>query len=48
MTISLGVAEYQTGEEGVDWMHRADVLLYEAKDAGRNCVRPPVLKELYN
>ena len=48
ITISLGVAEYQKGETGVEWLHRADELLYEAKNSGRNCVRPAVLDELYN
>ena len=48
ITISLGVAEYQTGETEVEWLNRADELLYEAKNSGRNCVRPAVLDELYN
>ncbi len=40
ITISLGVAEYQSGETNDEWLHRADKNLYEAKDNGRNCVRP--------
>ncbi len=36
VTISLGVAELQAGETPVDWLHRADTALYEAKRAGRN------------
>jgi diguanylate cyclase (GGDEF)-like protein len=48
ITVSLGVAEYQTGETEVEWLHRADELLYEAKDRGRNCVQPDVLNELYD
>jgi len=48
ITISLGVAEYQAGETEVEWLQHADELLYEAKNSGRNCVRPAVLSELYN
>jgi len=36
VTISLGVAEIKKGENGNDWLHRADEALYRAKDAGRN------------
>ena len=36
VTISLGVAEFKDGENGNDWLHRADEALYRAKDAGRN------------
>ncbi|MDH5455949.1 MAG: GGDEF domain-containing protein [Gammaproteobacteria bacterium] len=36
VTISLGVAEIKQGEDGNDWLHRADEALYRAKDAGRN------------
>jgi len=36
VTISLGVAELKKGEQGNDWLHRADEALYRAKDAGRN------------
>lgn len=48
ITVSLGVAEYQTGESEVEWLRRADELMYEAKHSGRNCVRPAVLNELYD
>lgn len=36
LTISLGVAEYQSGETGEHWLHRADKALYQAKRTGRN------------
>ncbi|MDD4951329.1 MAG: diguanylate cyclase [Desulfovibrionaceae bacterium] len=36
---SFGLTEYQPGEAADDLMKRADELLYQAKDAGRNCVR---------
>ncbi|PWK49284.1 GGDEF domain-containing protein [Pleionea mediterranea] len=36
LTISLGVAEYQSGETGEHWLHRADQALYQAKRTGRN------------
>lgn len=38
-TASVGVAEYQPGEEIDDVMARADAALYEAKVGGRNQVR---------
>ncbi|MFW2372596.1 MAG: GGDEF domain-containing protein [Gammaproteobacteria bacterium] len=38
VTISLGVAEYEQGETGEDWIHRCDSALYEAKNMGRNKV----------
>jgi diguanylate cyclase (GGDEF)-like protein len=38
VTISLGIAEYQVGEELSDTISRADKALYRAKDAGRNRV----------
>jgi diguanylate cyclase (GGDEF)-like protein len=39
ITISIGVAEYPThGTTPQDVVREADVALYEAKDAGRNCV----------
>ncbi|QUX93195.1 GGDEF domain-containing protein [Marinomonas sp. A3A] len=37
-TISLGVTDYQDVDDQSRIVKRADVLLYEAKDAGRNCV----------
>lgn len=39
-TVSIGVAEAQAGESAMACIRNADVHLYNAKDAGRNCVRP--------
>jgi diguanylate cyclase (GGDEF)-like protein len=39
VTISVGVALVQPGDEADDLVSRADKALYEAKSAGRNCVR---------
>lgn len=39
VTISLGVAELQNGENADDWLGRADAALYAAKRAGRNATR---------
>ena len=39
VTISLGVAELQSGESGENWLRRADDALYEAKRGGRNLTR---------
>lgn len=39
VTMSVGVAEYRTGESHYAWLERADMALYEAKAAGRNTVR---------
>jgi diguanylate cyclase (GGDEF)-like protein len=36
VTISLGVAQLSVGESPGDWMHRADLALYESKRSGRN------------
>ncbi len=36
VTISLGVAELGRGENPDQWLHRADIALYESKRAGRN------------
>jgi diguanylate cyclase (GGDEF)-like protein len=38
-TASFGVAELHPGEEIADLMRRADEALYQAKNAGRDCVR---------
>ncbi|TFH74907.1 sensor domain-containing diguanylate cyclase [Gammaproteobacteria bacterium LSUCC0112] len=38
VTLSMGVAEYKAGETLIEFMARADVALYEAKKAGRNCI----------
>ena len=40
VTISAGVSELVRGEEVSIALLRADELLYKAKSAGRNCVRP--------
>ncbi len=39
VTVSLGVAELQEGEDVDSLLARADAALYQAKRAGRNCVR---------
>jgi len=39
LTASFGVADVSTGESQVSILRRVDVLLYEAKQAGRNRVR---------
>ena len=38
VTISCGVAQYQTGESNDDFLRRADIALYQAKELGRNRV----------
>ncbi len=40
VTVSGGLAKYQRGDPIDQLLSRADRALYEAKDAGRNCVRP--------
>jgi len=42
VTASFGVAQLGPGENATILLGRADALLYEAKQAGRNCVFPPV------
>ena len=39
VTISIGVAELQSGEPGDPWLRRADEALYAARHAGRNLTR---------
>lgn len=39
VTLSIGVAEYRSGETDEDFVERADAALYAAKHAGRNCVQ---------
>ena len=38
VTVSLGVAEYESGERLDGWIARGDEALYRAKEGGRNCV----------
>jgi len=38
LTISLGIAQYQSDELEQTWISRADAALYQAKDSGRNKV----------
>ena len=38
MTVSIGVAEYASGEDLITWVQRADDALYKAKGTGRNRV----------
>lgn len=38
ITVSIGVAELQRGEQKEDWLRRADAALYRAKGRGRNKV----------
>jgi diguanylate cyclase (GGDEF)-like protein len=38
ITASLGVAELEDGESGMEFMHRADTAMYRAKRTGRNRV----------
>lgn len=42
MTISIGVSELGSDESWLEWLERADKLLYHAKDMGRNQVRNTV------
>jgi diguanylate cyclase len=39
VTVSIGLASLASGDTGQSWLARADAALYEAKGAGRNCVR---------
>ena len=39
ITVSIGLASLASGDTGASWLARADAALYEAKGAGRNCVR---------
>jgi diguanylate cyclase (GGDEF)-like protein len=37
-TVSVGLSQWQHGEEMADWLHRSDTALYTAKREGRNRV----------
>lgn len=39
ITVSIGVAPFIKGENSQELIERADKLLYEAKKAGRNCIK---------
>jgi diguanylate cyclase len=39
VSVSIGLATLNSGDAGASWLARADAALYEAKGAGRNCVR---------
>ena len=39
VTLSIGVAQYRSGDSDDDLIARADAALYSAKHAGRNCVQ---------
>jgi GGDEF domain-containing protein len=36
--MSFGVAELEQSMSSYEWLKKADVNLYKAKEAGRNCV----------
>lgn len=38
VTASFAVAQYQQGESAENWIHRADIALYQAKKSGKNRV----------
>jgi diguanylate cyclase (GGDEF)-like protein len=50
LTVSIGVAVFETGDAPADLLHRADQCLYEAKSAGKNRVWPqsvrPVIRPM--
>jgi diguanylate cyclase (GGDEF)-like protein/PAS domain S-box-containing protein len=39
ITVSIGAAEFEPGDDLAAWLHRADRAMYDAKAAGRNAVR---------
>jgi diguanylate cyclase (GGDEF)-like protein len=41
VTVSIGVAELDDKQTQDDWLRAADMALYAAKNAGRNCVKTP-------
>ncbi len=38
VTVSIGVSQWQPGQETHELLHRADIAMYRAKQNGRNCV----------
>lgn len=38
VTISIGIAIYESGDDAVSLLNRADKSLYEAKNRGKNCI----------
>ena len=46
VTVSIGVAQYRVEESEDQWMNRADICLYKAKNLGKNQVQPPPLPEV--
>ena len=47
VTLSIGIAEYRINEGTDQFVHRADVLMYEAKGrGGNNVVITPILNDL--
>lgn len=45
VTVSIGVAEHTADESDDQWLNRADVCLYKAKNSGKNQVQPPPFAE---
>lgn len=39
VTLSAGAAEYNGAETAYEWIERADLAMYDAKEQGRNCCR---------
>jgi len=39
LTISIGVSQYKANDNIESWIERADTALYQAKNAGRNCIK---------
>jgi diguanylate cyclase (GGDEF)-like protein len=44
ITLSAGIAQMQAGESLGQVVERADLHLYQAKNAGRNCIKPDLAK----
>lgn len=39
VTVSIGGTLLEPGDDSISWMHRADVCMYQAKNAGRNRIQ---------